>query len=136
MSNKKPTRYSEKDLKEFKEIIDKKLEKAESELEYMRNQIIELNGKQQRGDWVDDSSIHAEAEMLNNMVARQIQFIRNLQNALIRIENKTYGICSVTGKLIDKERLKLVPHATKTITGKNSEAKKQQQRFGSVYNRK
>ena len=103
----------------------------------MRNQILELNEKQQRGDWVDDSSSHAEAEMLNNMVARQIQFVRNLQNALIRIENKTYGICSVTGKLIDKERLKLVPHATKTITGKNSEAaKKQQRRFGSVYNKK
>ena len=124
MAKSQSNRYSDQDLLVFKEIIEKKLDKAKSELEYMRGQIIELNengNEQQRGDWVDDSSVHAEAELLNNMVARQIQFMRNLQNALIRIQNKTYGICSITGKLIDKERLKLVPHATKSVIGKNKD---------------
>lgn len=128
MAKKQATRYSDKELEEFKTIILQKLEKAKRELEYMRNQIIELNengNEQQRGDWVDDSSVHAEVEMLNNMVARQIQFTRNLQNALIRIQNKTYGICSMTGKLIDKERLRLVPHATKSVIGKNREKMRQ-----------
>lgn len=114
-------RYSDEDLAEFKALIEKKLEREKEEVDFMRDQIIELNensGDQQGGDWFDDSSIHAELEMLNNQVIRKQQYIRNLENALIRVQNKTYGICSVTGQLIDKKRLMLVPHATKSVEAK------------------
>jgi RNA polymerase-binding transcription factor DksA len=114
-------RYSDEDLAEFKALIEKKLEKEKDELDFMRDQIIELNensGDQQGGDWFDDSSIHSELEMLNNQVIRKQQYVRNLENALVRIQNKTYGICSVTGQLIDKKRLLLVPHATKSVEAK------------------
>ncbi len=121
-------RYSDEDLQEFKALIESKLLVAREELNFMRDQILELNensGDQQGGDWFDDSNIHNELEMLNNMVIRQQQFVRNLENALIRIQNKTYGICSVTGQLIEKKRLLLVPHATKSMEAK--EEKTQQQ---------
>jgi DnaK suppressor protein len=117
------SRYSDKDLNEFQVLIEQKLEKAQQELDYMRQQIVETNesgADSQGGDWSDDSSIHAELEMLNRMVNRQQQFIRNLVNALSRIKNKTYGICSITGQLIDKQRLLLVPHATKSIAAKQA----------------
>ncbi len=81
----------------------------------------ENNADIQGSDWFDDSSIHSEVELLNNMAIRQRQFIQNLENALVRIENKTYGICTVTGNLIDKKRLLLVPHATKSIEAKHIE---------------
>jgi RNA polymerase-binding transcription factor DksA len=118
-------RYSDEELLEFKNLIDSKLSTAREELEFMRDQILELNensGDQQGGDWFDDSSIHQELEMLNGMVIRQQQFVRNLENALIRIQNKTYGVCSVTGQLIDKKRLMLVPHATKSMEAKEEKA--------------
>jgi len=122
MSENNPkVRYSDEELLEFKALIDDKLEKATQQLNFMREQIVELNetsGDQQGGDWFDDSSIHTELEMLNNQVIRQQQFISNLNNALIRIQNKTYGICSVTGQLIEKARLLVVPHATKSVAAK------------------
>ncbi|MBK8721897.1 MAG: TraR/DksA family transcriptional regulator [Saprospiraceae bacterium] len=122
MSENNPkVRYSDEELLEFKALIDDKLEKATQQLDFMREQIVELNetsGDQQGGDWFDDSSIHTELEMLNNQVIRQQQFISNLNNALIRIQNKTYGICSVTGQLIEKARLLVVPHATKSVAAK------------------
>ena len=117
------TRYSDSELQEFQVLIEQKLEKAQKELDYMRQQIVETNesgNDSQGGDWTDDSSIHAELEMLNRMVGRQQQFIRNLVNALSRIKNKTYGVCSITGELIDKQRLLLVPHATKSIAAKQA----------------
>lgn len=116
-------RYSDEELHEFKVLIDEKLEKAHQEVAFIREQMLEINensSNQQSGDWTDESSSHTEMEMLNNMLARQQQFIRNLENALIRIQNKTYGICSITGQLIDKNRLRLVPHATKSVEAKNS----------------
>lgn len=116
-------RYSDQELAEFKALLDQKLAKANNELNYMRQQIIEINqngADSQGGDWSDDSSIHTELEMLNQMVSRQQQFIRNLNNAFQRIKNKTYGICLVSGKLIDKKRLMLVPHATKSIAVKEA----------------
>lgn len=122
MTTNTPNRYSEKDLAEFNVLIEQKLSKARQELEFMQEQIIDLNqngAENKSGDWFDDSSIHAEIEMLNRMVVRQIQFVNNLDNALIRIKNKTYGICSLTGQLISKERLQLVPHATKSVAAKN-----------------
>jgi len=124
MSNNPIVRYSDAELAEFKQLIVDKLEKANKELEFMREQIMEMNenrNNQQSGNWFDDSSLHLELEMLNNMVSRQHQFIRNLENALIRIENKTYGICTITGELIDKKRLMLVPHATKNVAAKEME---------------
>lgn len=116
-------RYSDEELHEFKVLIEEKLEKAHQEVAFVREQMLEINensSNQQSGDWTDESSSHTEMEMLGNMLARQQQFIRNLENALIRIQNKTYGICSITGQLIDKNRLRLVPHATKSVEGKNS----------------
>jgi RNA polymerase-binding transcription factor DksA len=126
------TRYSDEDLQEFKALIDAKLESARNELNFMQEQVAELNenaSEKQGGNWFDDSSLHTEIEMLNGMVIRQQQFINNLENALIRIKNKTYGICSVTGQLIDKKRLLLVPHATKSVIAKeieNAEKAKQE----------
>lgn len=125
-------RYSDEELEEFRVLIEEKLSVARTELEFMKEQITEMNenaSEKQGGNWFDDSSIHTELEMLNNMVIRQQQFIHNLENALIRIQNKTYGICSVTGQLIDKNRLKLVPHATKSVIAKeieNAEKAKQE----------
>jgi DnaK suppressor protein len=116
-------RYSDEELHEFKALISDKLLKARQEVIFIREQMLEINensNNQQSGDWTDESSSHTEMEMLNNMLARQQQFIRNLENALIRIQNKTYGICTITGSLIDKNRLRLVPHATKSVEGKNS----------------
>lgn len=118
------SRYSDKELAEFKALIDEKLLNARQELNYLQEQIVEMNENNadiQGSDWFDDSSIHSEVELLNNMAIRQRQFIQNLENALVRIENKTYGICTVTGNLIDKKRLLLVPHATKSIEAKHIE---------------
>lgn len=116
-------RYSDEELHEFKVLIDDKLAATRKEVQYLRDQMLEINensANQQSGDWTDESSSHTEMEMLNNMLARQQQFLRNLENAIIRIQNKTYGICSITGHLISKERLKLVPHATKSVEAKNA----------------
>ncbi len=117
----KHVRYSEEDLQEFKTLIDNKLEKARAELKYLYDQMVgaENNGDtSSSGDYFDYSSRHVELEMLTKMASRQRMFIRNLENALLRIKNKTYGICNITGTLIRKERLLLVPHATKSVAGK------------------
>ena len=101
-------RYSDEDLMEFKALIDEKMATAKQELEFMKEQIMEMNenaSEKQGGNWFDDSSVHTELEMLNNMVIRQQQFVSNLENALIRIQNKTYGICMVTGQEKEKKRL-------------------------------
>lgn len=117
-------RYSDAELQEFKALIDDKMEKAKKELQYLEDQIQELtesSNDNQSGDWFDDSSLHTDIEMLSNMATRQRQFIDALEAALIRIRNKTYGICTVTGKLIDKKRLLIVPHATKSLEAKEIE---------------
>ena len=103
-------RYSDKDLQEFKAIIEEKLEKAQADLEFLRNAY--LNGADNS---VDDTSPTFKAfEEGSEMMSKE----SNMAQA-IRIENKTYGVCRVTGKLIDKERLKAVPHATLSIEAKN-----------------
>jgi RNA polymerase-binding transcription factor DksA len=115
-------RYSDSDLQEFKTLIEAKIAKAQEELEFTRNQIAELSDtgfNQQNGDMYDDSGTHADLEFMTRMAARQVKFIEDLQKALLRIQNKTYGICTVTGTLIPKERLRVVPHATKSVDGKN-----------------
>lgn len=117
-------RYSDADLAEFKELIIKKIEKAKADLDLIRSAYMnDLN------NGTDDTSPTFKAfeegsetmskEANSQLAIRQEKFIRDLKNALIRIENKTYGICKVTGKLINKERLKLVPHATMSIEAKN-----------------
>ena len=118
------TRYSDADLQEFKAIIQQKIEKAEKDLALLRESFIN-----DQNNGTDDTSptfkaFEEGAETLSKeqnaiLAGRQEKFIRDLKHALIRIENKTYGICRVTGKLIDKERLKAVPHATLSIEVKN-----------------
>ncbi|MTG96655.1 MULTISPECIES: TraR/DksA family transcriptional regulator [Myroides] len=117
-------RYSDADLAEFKELIQAKIVKAQADLELIKSAYMnDLN------NGTDDTSPTFKAfeegsetmskEANSQLAIRQEKFIRDLKNALIRIENKTYGVCKVTGKLIDKERLKLVPHATMSIEAKN-----------------
>ena len=122
MANDPNIRYSDEDLQEFKALIDDKVAKAQEELNFTQKQIDELNENgfnQQGGDWYDDSTAHTDLELLQRMAVRQQRHIQDLKNALLRIKNKTYGICTITGLLIDKNRLRLVPHATKSIDGKN-----------------
>lgn len=116
------TRYSDSDLAEFREIIQKKLDAAKKELAYLQGLITR---KDEGGDMdearymtMEDGSVSMEREQLSQMASRQITFIDHLEKAMMRIENKTYGICRVTGKLIDKARLRAVPHATLSIEAK------------------
>lgn len=120
--NEPKVRYSDEDLQEFKTLVDNRLATAQDELSTTEKQIADLNENgfnQQGGDWYDDSTAHTDLEMLQRMLTRQQRHVQDLRNALLRIQNKTYGICIVTGQLISKERLRLVPHATKSIDGKN-----------------
>lgn len=121
------TRYSDTELQEFKELIEKKLEIARGELEEYQNQITKKNSGDSNSDYkfrgLEDSNFLVEKEYLNQMAARQAQFINHLEKALVRIQNKTYGICRETGKLISKERLRVVPHATLSIEAKNAQRK-------------
>ena len=124
MAQELKNRYSDKELEAFREIITEKMEKAQQQLE-----LIESAYKNDSNNGTDDTSPTFKAfdegsevmskEANSQLAIRQEKFIRDLKNALIRIENKTYGICRVTGKLINPERLKLVPHATLSIEAKN-----------------
>jgi RNA polymerase-binding transcription factor DksA len=121
-------RYSDADLAEFQTLVEKKLEKAKEELGYLQDQILEItenSGDDHGGDWMDDSSTNNDIEFLNNMAIRQRKYIQDLENAIVRIKNKTYGICLITGQLIDKRRLIAVPTATKSVEAKNAEAIKE-----------
>jgi RNA polymerase-binding transcription factor DksA len=117
-------RYSDTELDEFREIIETKLSRATKHLTELQEQIVEITentSDEHGGDWVDDSSINNDVEMLNNMAIRQRVHIQDLQNALVRIKNKSYGICIITGELIDKRRLLAVPTTTKSMAAKVSE---------------
>lgn len=121
---KEKVRYSDEELKEFRAIIEDKIKKAERDLELLKETFV--NDKSHGTDDTsptfkafEEGSDTMSKEANSQLASRQEKFIRDLRNALIRIENKTYGICRVTGKLIDKERLKLVPHATLSIEAKN-----------------
>ncbi|MBP9689248.1 MAG: TraR/DksA C4-type zinc finger protein [Bacteroidia bacterium] len=116
-------RYSDVDLAEFKEIINKKLELARKELNDLMDQMQNpgLNAGEDTDSsykTADEGSSSQEKEYIAQLAARQKKFIENLDNALVRIENKTYGICKVTGKLIPKERLRAVPHTTLSMEAK------------------
>jgi RNA polymerase-binding transcription factor DksA len=119
-------KYTEEDLQEFKEIINKKIARAQEDLELLRSSY-----KNDADNGTDDTlssfkSFDEGSEVMNKeknvqLAIRQEKFIRDLKNALLRIENGTYGVCRVTGKLIQKERLKLVPHATLSIEAKRKQ---------------
>lgn len=113
-------RYSDAELREFKEIIDKKLLGAREELKNLKDSL-DSHTESQVGNksWnMEEGSDTSEMEYLMNQIARLNKFIRDLEMALVRIENKTYGICRATGKLIDKQRLRIVPHATLSMEAK------------------
>src|SRR5690554_303654 len=117
-------RYSDAELAEFKELILQKIEKAQSDLEliqsaYMNDHNNNTDDTSPTFKAFEEGSETMSKEANSQLAIRQEKFIRDLKNALIRIENKTYGVCRVTGKLINKERLKLVPHATLSIEAKN-----------------
>jgi RNA polymerase-binding transcription factor DksA len=116
-------RYSDAELVEFKDLILKKLDQAKKELAYLQGLITrkdEMGGDENENRYMtmEDGSMSMEREQLAQMASRQINYIDHLEKALMRIENKTYGICRVTGKLIDKARLRAVPHATLSIEAK------------------
>jgi RNA polymerase-binding transcription factor DksA len=121
-------RYSDSELTEFKDLILRKLEAAKKELTYLHGLITrkdDMGGDETDNRYMtmEDGSLSMEREQLSQMASRQITFIDHLEKALMRIENKTYGICRVTGKLIDKARLRAVPHATLSIEAKMSNNK-------------
>ena len=117
-------RYNDEALKEFKGLIEMKIAKAQHDLELIRSAYMN-DGNNGTDDTAptfkafEEGSVTMSKEANTQLALRQEKFIRDLKNALIRIENKTYGVCRVTGKLINKERLKLVPHATLSIEAKN-----------------
>jgi len=122
------TRYSEAELKEFEELINKKLDDARVDYNLLKNSLSlsDNHGTDDTGrtfNMMEDGSDTLSREEVAQLAARQEKFIHSLQAALIRIQNKTYGVCRVTGKLIPKERLRLVPHATMSIDAKNSQNK-------------
>ncbi len=123
------TRYSDEDLKEFKVLIDRKLTDAREDLTQLKQSLSyaddnSTNDTASSFKMMEDGSETMSREETAQLASRQEKFISHLENALRRIENKTYGVCRATGKLIRKERLRLVPHATLSI-----EAKQQQDRF-------
>ena len=117
-------RYSDADLAKFKALINEKIEKAQHDLELIKSAYMNdhNNGTDDTAPTFkafDEGSEVMSKESNSQLAIRQEKFIRDLKNALIRIENKTYGVCRVTGKLINKKRLELVPHATLSIEAKN-----------------
>ena len=117
-------RYSDSDLAEFKKLINEKIDKAKHDLALIKSAYMNdhNNGTEDTSPTFkafDEGSTVMSKESNSQLALRQEKFIRDLKTALIRIENKTYGICRVTGKLISKKRLMLVPHATLSIEAKN-----------------
>ncbi len=121
------SRYSDEELESFKTLISEKIESAEKDIEVLRNNIGADNGTDDTYSAFkafEEGSETLSKESNTMLITRQEKFIRDLKNALIRIENRTYGICRITGKLIQKERLKLVPHATMSIEAKQMQSKR------------
>jgi RNA polymerase-binding transcription factor DksA len=122
------TRYSDEELEEFRTIILDKLEKAKRDYEHLRDGITNLEGNDVSDTSptfkvLEEGATTLSKEEAGRLAQRQMKFIQGLQAALVRIENKTYGVCRETGRLIPKERLRAVPHATLSIEAKESGAK-------------
>jgi DnaK suppressor protein len=121
METKEQTRYSDKELEEFRLIIEGKLEEARKQLEFYLQQLSEqTNSEDGKVRGLDDGTSSMVNEDTHNLANRQRKLIQHLENALLRIQNKVYGICRVTGKLISKERLRIVPHTTLSIHAKQN----------------
>ena len=124
---KSKVRYKDKELNVFKVLIEEKIQKAKADLELLKSSYMN-DGNNGTDDTAptfkafEEGSETMSKEANTQLALRQEKFIRDLKNALIRIENKTYGICRITGKLISKKRLKLVPHATLSIEAKNNQS--------------
>ncbi|MBQ1409097.1 MAG: TraR/DksA family transcriptional regulator [Bacteroidales bacterium] len=120
--------YDSEELQEFKEIILKKIDEAKKNLELLTAAVAnagnDVNDTSPTFKTLEEGSTVLSKEENSKLAARQQKFIKDLEAALIRIENKTYGICRVTGKLIPKERLRIVPHATMTVEAKEMQNKK------------
>lgn len=128
MAEKEKTRYSDAELEEFRQIILDKLDKAQKDYDLLRDGINNLDSNDVTDTSPTFKVLEEGASTLNKeeagqLAQRQMKFIQHLQGALVRIENKTYGICRETGKLIPKERLRAVPHATLSIEAKGGGAK-------------
>ena len=124
MAEEVKNRYSDEELQEFKAIIMERLEEARAEYNSLRERIANIYDASPSFKSVEESaSIHLSIEEASQQAEREYKFIQHLEAALGRIENKTYGVCRVTGKLIPKERLRLVPHATLTVEAKEMLAK-------------
>lgn len=124
MANETKARYSDEELDNFRKLIDEKIKKAQADLELLRSAYMNdgNNGTDDTSPTFkafEEGSETMSKEANTQLAIRQEKFIRDLRNAMIRIENKTYGVCRVTGKLINKKRLLLVPHATLSIEAKN-----------------
>lgn len=124
MASEEKTRYTDEELEEFRSLILSKLEKAQREYDSFFKQLTGEDTRSQEdtlrpfNDVFDESSENSHRAEAQQQMARQKQFIDKLRSALVRIDNKTYGICRVTGKLIPKDRLRAVPHATLSIEAK------------------
>lgn len=122
------TRYSDEELQEFKELILEKLEKAKKDYDLLKQALNNTDGNDVTDTSPTFKALEEGASVLSKeevgrLAQRQLKFIQHLEAALVRIENKTYGICRETGKLIPKERLRAVPHATLSIEAKNNQGK-------------
>ncbi|HRG04090.1 MAG: TraR/DksA C4-type zinc finger protein [Paludibacteraceae bacterium] len=128
MTQKEKTRYTDKELEEFRQIILEKLEKAQKDYELLRTGLNNSDGNDVSDTSptfkvMEEGASTLGKEETGQLAQRQMKFIQHLQAALVRIENKTYGICRETGKLIPKERLRAVPHATLSIEAKEGSKK-------------
>lgn len=125
----KKVRYSDADLEEFRQIIQEKLDKARQDYEHYLEAVKNPNehGVEEHNPsnkMFEETNAASDKEYMSQLAERQRKFIQNLEDALVRIENKTYGVCRVTGELIAKERLKAVPHTTISIKAKQEENKR------------
>ncbi len=122
MQIKEQTRYSDADLAEFRGIIDVKLNEARKQLDFYLQQLAEqTNSEDGKVRGLDDGTSTMVNEDIHNLANRQRKLVQHLEHALLRIENKVYGICRVTGTLIPKERLRIVPHTTMSIDAKQQQ---------------
>jgi len=122
MDNQEKVRYSDEELQEFKELILSKLEQAKANYDRLMEDI-KIDESDPTFKMMEEGASTQQKEVLSQQAGRQMDFIRKLEGALVRIENKTYGVCRITGKLIPKGRLMAVPHTTLSLEGKEIEAR-------------
>ncbi|MBR2083970.1 MAG: TraR/DksA C4-type zinc finger protein [Muribaculaceae bacterium] len=123
MEKKEKVRYTDEELQEFKELILSKIEQAQENCNRLK-EILMVDESDTTFNMMEEGASTQQKEIASQQLQQQMDFIRKLQGALMRIENKTYGVCRITGKLIPKARLLAVPHATLSIEGKEIEAER------------